>query len=123
MPKLGSCITCGSGDCTAPASENGWPSAIQMRVGMGPSAMGFKDRKSTRLNSSHLGISYAVFCLKKKKARSANELGESDRRSVGRRAREPADPVPKRRCQRSFFFNHREPPDIYSLPLKAALPI
>src|ERR1035438_6154796 len=24
------------------------------------------DRKSTRLNSSHLGISYAVFCLKKK---------------------------------------------------------
>src|SRR5262245_65248098 len=28
------------------------------------------DRKSTRLNSSHLGISYAVFCLKKKKKRS-----------------------------------------------------
>src|SRR5436853_4888253 len=27
---------------------------------------GLKDRKSTRLNSSHLGISYAVFCLKKK---------------------------------------------------------
>src|SRR5438045_7510997 len=26
-----------------------------------------EDRKSTRLNSSHLGISYAVFCLKKKK--------------------------------------------------------
>src|SRR5437899_7094737 len=26
------------------------------------------DRKSTRLNSSHLGISYAVFCLKKKNA-------------------------------------------------------
>src|SRR5258705_2188343 len=26
-----------------------------------------KDRKSTRLNSSHLGISYAVFCLQKKK--------------------------------------------------------
>src|SRR5437899_9321573 len=30
-----------------------------------PAGMG--DRKSTRLNSSHLGISYAVFCLKKKK--------------------------------------------------------
>src|ERR1035441_7276167 len=30
-----------------------------------PSA-GSLDRKSTRLNSSHLGISYAVFCLKKK---------------------------------------------------------
>src|ERR1035441_11007779 len=28
---------------------------------------GAPDRKSTRLNSSHLGISYAVFCLKKKK--------------------------------------------------------
>src|SRR5262245_64197211 len=31
------------------------------------------DRKSTRLNSSHLGISYAVFCLKKK-----NTAGNSD---------------------------------------------
>src|SRR5205807_9708061 len=30
-------------------------------------ATGQKDRKSTRLNSSHLVISYAVFCLKKKK--------------------------------------------------------
>src|SRR5690554_7582807 len=28
---------------------------------------GSKDRKSTRLNSSHVRISYAVFCLKKKK--------------------------------------------------------
>src|SRR3712207_7793419 len=28
---------------------------------------GFVDRKSTRLNSSHANISYAVFCLKKKK--------------------------------------------------------
>src|SRR5207249_8607927 len=27
----------------------------------------FRDRKSTRLNSSHVSISYAVFCLKKKK--------------------------------------------------------
>src|SRR5262245_64858747 len=30
------------------------------------STFSFGDRKSTRLNSSHLGISYAVFCLKKK---------------------------------------------------------
>src|SRR5437899_3960834 len=29
--------------------------------------LAIQDRKSTRLNSSHLGISYAVFCLKKKK--------------------------------------------------------
>src|SRR5256885_10051841 len=31
-----------------------------------------KDRKSTRLNSSHLVISYAVFCLKKKKTKTSN---------------------------------------------------
>src|SRR4051812_49583471 len=30
------------------------------------SALGGRDRKSTRLNSSHMSISYAVFCLKKK---------------------------------------------------------
>src|SRR3712207_8379657 len=30
------------------------------------------DRKSTRLNSSHANISYAVFCLKKKKIKSKN---------------------------------------------------
>src|SRR2546426_6264441 len=34
------------------------------------------DRKSTRLNSSHLVISYAVFCLKKKK-RNNTESGDS----------------------------------------------
>src|SRR5438874_10553901 len=31
-----------------------------------------RDRKSTRLNSSHVEISYAVFCLKKKKKRKIN---------------------------------------------------
>src|SRR5436309_7119154 len=31
-----------------------------------------EDRKSTRLNSSHVKISYAVFCLKKKKKRDTN---------------------------------------------------
>src|SRR5437667_4051919 len=31
-----------------------------------------RDRKSTRLNSSHITISYAVFCLKKKKRRDKN---------------------------------------------------
>src|SRR5205814_6766996 len=35
--------------------------------GLGDATLEIKDRKSTRLNSSHLGISYAVFCLKKKK--------------------------------------------------------
>src|SRR3712207_8350672 len=39
--------------------------AVQPAVG----AQQAKDRKSTRLNSSHANISYAVFCLKKKKKR------------------------------------------------------
>src|SRR2546430_12646659 len=38
-----------------------WCSCAAMRMGV------FGDRKSTRLNSSHSQISYAVFCLKKKK--------------------------------------------------------
>src|SRR5437899_6668756 len=33
-----------------------------------------RDRKSTRLNSSHLGISYAVFCLKKKKIKKNSQI-------------------------------------------------
>src|SRR5438477_11965152 len=33
---------------------------------------GAGDRKSTRLNSSHMSISYAVFCLKKKKKKNEN---------------------------------------------------
>src|SRR2546430_8409894 len=35
-------------------------------------ALKHQDRKSTRLNSSHSQISYAVFCLKKKKTRARN---------------------------------------------------
>src|SRR2546430_7175059 len=42
----------------SPTEESVW-----MPSGNGPST---KDRKSTRLNSSHSQISYAVFCLKKK---------------------------------------------------------
>src|SRR2546426_1669046 len=37
-----------------------------------------QDRKSTRLNSSHLVISYAVFCLKKKKSIKASRLSTQD---------------------------------------------
>src|SRR5690606_41912953 len=36
------------------------------RVVHSPSVVDLQDRKSTRLNSSHVKISYAVFCLKKK---------------------------------------------------------
>src|SRR3712207_6897734 len=35
---------------------------------------GRQDRKSTRLNSSHANISYAVFCLKKKKLVNINDM-------------------------------------------------
>src|SRR2546426_7538617 len=38
-----------------------------------PGMDGLEDRKSTRLNSSHLVISYAVFCLKKKKNNQTSE--------------------------------------------------
>src|SRR3712207_7236205 len=40
------------------------------------------DRKSTRLNSSHANISYAVFCLKKKKQRGTSAKGDIDRAHV-----------------------------------------
>src|SRR3712207_6939028 len=39
------------------------------RAAPGRGAGGGRDRKSTRLNSSHANISYAVFCLKKKKTK------------------------------------------------------
>src|SRR5688572_31635238 len=39
-----------------------------------------RDRKSTRLNSSHSQISYAVFCLKKKKNKPYQELQLADNR-------------------------------------------
>src|SRR2546426_4525462 len=42
-----------------------------------PRKRGRPDRKSTRLNSSHLVISYAVFCLKKKKKVSEHEKAQT----------------------------------------------
>src|SRR2546430_12800812 len=48
------------------------PSEAQSRVLLVP--VGVQDRKSTRLNSSHSQISYAVFCLKKKKNNTNSEI-------------------------------------------------
>src|SRR5205814_3338969 len=52
---------------TTNCSRNSWKAA---KAGKCPPrwhlSVCSEDRKSTRLNSSHLGISYAVFCLKKK---------------------------------------------------------
>src|SRR5262245_66182218 len=47
-------------------SRPGYPAPRCMPIAVGAFPMQ-RDRKSTRLNSSHLGISYAVFCLKKKR--------------------------------------------------------
>src|SRR2546426_7945205 len=38
----------------------------------------YQDRKSTRLNSSHLVISYAVFCLKKKKKKKYDRIQQQN---------------------------------------------
>src|SRR2546426_4757713 len=56
------------------------PPSRQQRQASGVSALlsgngSLKDRKSTRLNSSHLVISYAVFCLKKKQTVHMTPLG------------------------------------------------
>src|SRR5262245_62981078 len=58
------CLICGDNTSTEAAHIRMGDASIAKR----PTGMGEKpsDRKSTRLNSSHLGISYAVFCLKKK---------------------------------------------------------
>src|SRR2546430_6217144 len=55
-------------------SEFGFPKSHAAAFGLlaYQSASSPKDRKSTRLNSSHSQISYAVFCLKKKKTRHKN---------------------------------------------------
>src|SRR5438445_5512306 len=44
---------------------------------------GLEDRKSTRLNSSHANISYAVFCLKKKKKEHKSTAHQACLRSTG----------------------------------------
>src|SRR5690242_21514638 len=46
------------------------PKALLMKT---PHIFMSRDRKSTRLNSSHMSISYAVFCLKKKKKKKKNK--------------------------------------------------
>src|SRR3712207_8157751 len=53
----------------ARAARRGWTRGGDRAGGrvLGASALRLQDRKSTRLNSSHANISYAVFCLKKKR--------------------------------------------------------
>src|SRR5699024_11891782 len=57
--------------------------------------LGYRDRKSTRLNSSHVSISYAVFCLKKKRIFKLATWKQRERRTDasagGSPQRSPAD--------------------------------
>src|ERR1022692_1488889 len=103
-------------------------------------AMGcWPDRKSTRLNSSHLVISYAVFCLKKKKKKRTREEGDENilgvsRQSTGRmyllyrmslhhfKLNLPSSP-PYSSFLFFFFFNDTATTEIYTLSLHDALPI
>src|SRR5438874_5331424 len=57
-----------------------------------------RDRKSTRLNSSHVEISYAVFCLKKKKHGLAGERAPASPASEWHRATSRPAPLHHRAC-------------------------
>src|ERR1039457_3577128 len=78
--------------------------------------MAARDRKSTRLNSSHLVISYAVFCLKKKiEVHWQNTLAypllaglgallRTSLRQMAEKIRFPLDRSNRFAAQRAFFF-------------------
>src|SRR5256886_16837996 len=55
--------------------KNTMPRAAGRAMSMSVPSGGERDRKSTRLNSSHSQISYAVFCLKKKKHQRVEQHG------------------------------------------------
>src|SRR3989442_11222722 len=52
---------------------NHWPTIVRLTTESALCPSPRVDRKSTRLNSSHVRISYAVFCLKKKKKDVADQ--------------------------------------------------
>src|SRR5580693_4995773 len=94
------------------------------------------DRKSTRLNSSHSSISYAVLCLKKKNLAQADAKAEHGahvvpgsrrqrRAAMGSRLQRCAARGSRRQCcaARVFFFNDTATTEIYTLSLHDALPI
>src|SRR6266496_3105833 len=74
-----------------------------------------QDRKSTRLNSSHVEISYAVFCLKKKKLADFNARAEQPDPHLEQAMRDALISF--------FFFNDTATTEIYTLSLHDALPI
>src|SRR5450830_1613669 len=109
------------------------PGASRSSLAPPPLNQGTKDRKRTRLNSSHVSISYAVFCLKKKKnslrpgARGINNIrnrgwigGWFDRSHLSFSVFVPYHPSASRIF---FFFNDTATTEIYTLSLHDALPI
>src|SRR5437773_8205436 len=73
---LGENVTVRAGYAAWEAKVQALPDISDFRLRFSGAALGvqfdFRDRKSTRLNSSHITISYAVFCLKKKKNTNNN---------------------------------------------------
>src|SRR5271163_4618023 len=95
--------------------------AFAQRARFGPARR--RDRKSTRLNSSHDQTSYAVFCLKKKNTHvHAAGHRQADQAFGRRRAAGRARAVPPRPPGR-FFFNDTATTEIYTLSLHDALPL
>src|SRR6202035_5088188 len=85
---------------------------------------GEPDRKSTRLNSSHSSISYAVFCLKKMTIRTALTLEQiwtdwtelADWPQASKYRQWPSN------APNNFFLNDPVPPNFSPFPLQAPFP-
>src|ERR1022692_2722848 len=86
----------------------------------------FVDRKSTRLNSSHLVISYAVFCLKKKKKKPTSPYRGHSATLANLQDHEMSQEYLSSYRPTAcylFFFNDTATTEIYTLSLHDALPI
>src|SRR6266571_1861565 len=106
---------------------------------MGQTAARGVDRKSTRLNSSHMSISYAVFCSKKKKLPLLYLIEDNgyaisvpvEVQTAGGNISKLVREVPGLHVSEcdgtdpfeSFFFNDTATTEIYTLSLHDALPI
>src|SRR5215211_2123535 len=89
-------------------------------ISIGDGGHGSGDRKSTRLNSSHTVISYAVFCLKKKTEPEGRRHLYISAPPLPRVV--PRPPAP-RAYSVLFCFNDTATTEIYTLSLHDALPI
>src|SRR5690625_6201717 len=73
--QLGQLLQFDDGENAVKARNNhDWLSSMTIIDFLRDTGKHFGDRKSTRLNSSHVAISYAVFCLKKKRKYTRHEL-------------------------------------------------